>query len=267
VRLSSDRRFDEKESGILPRRTLHRACHPWPAGGVLSGQSLIRAAELRAVGTEYSRYVTSIQTFRDKYFAIPGDMTNATAFWGFAGSTNCTNSSGTATTSPGTCDGNGDGRLQTAAAASQTGEFTQFWRQLALTGLIEGTYTGNSGSGSTQHCALGTNCPRSKLGNAGWGAGYWLNTNTSDTYNFAYDYGNNLRFGTEFAISTPGGAALKPEEAWNIDTKLDDGRPGSGRIVPNWQNCTTAVDAANVDASYALTTSVAQCCLWFAKAY
>ena len=49
-------------------------------GGVLSGQSLIRAAELRSVTTEYSRYTTAISSFRDKYFALPGDMSNATSF-------------------------------------------------------------------------------------------------------------------------------------------------------------------------------------------
>lgn len=41
-------------------------------GGILAGQSLIRAAELRAVSTEYSRYITATQSFRDKYFAVPG---------------------------------------------------------------------------------------------------------------------------------------------------------------------------------------------------
>ena len=50
-------------------------------GGVLSGQSLIRAAELRAATQEYQRYYTATQTFRDKYFAIPGDFNNAQAFW------------------------------------------------------------------------------------------------------------------------------------------------------------------------------------------
>ena len=43
-------------------------------GGVLSGQSLIRAAELRAVSTEHSKFVTAMNSFRDKYFAAPGDM-------------------------------------------------------------------------------------------------------------------------------------------------------------------------------------------------
>ncbi|MBN9993879.1 prepilin-type N-terminal cleavage/methylation domain-containing protein, partial [Listeria monocytogenes] len=56
-------------------------------GGILAGQSLIRAAELRSVGEEYQKNRTAVATFRDKYFAIPGDMTNATSFWGLAGGT------------------------------------------------------------------------------------------------------------------------------------------------------------------------------------
>ena len=51
-------------------------------GGILTGQSLIRAAELRSVTTEFSQYQTAVMTFRDKYFAIPGDMKNARDFWG-----------------------------------------------------------------------------------------------------------------------------------------------------------------------------------------
>ncbi|MBY6117485.1 prepilin-type N-terminal cleavage/methylation domain-containing protein [Mameliella alba] len=52
-------------------------------GGVLTGQNLIRAAELRSVMTEFKTYQTAVMTFRDKYFALPRDMTNATDFfWG-----------------------------------------------------------------------------------------------------------------------------------------------------------------------------------------
>ena len=42
-------------------------------GGILAGQSLIRAAELRSISTDYSRYIAAVQAFRDKYFALPGD--------------------------------------------------------------------------------------------------------------------------------------------------------------------------------------------------
>ena len=51
-------------------------------GGILSGQSLIRAAQLRSVTADYTRFVTAVNTFRDKYFALPGDMTNAQSVWG-----------------------------------------------------------------------------------------------------------------------------------------------------------------------------------------
>lgn len=48
----------------------------------MAGQSLIRAAELRSVPTDAARYLTAINSFRDKYFALPGDMANAVKFWG-----------------------------------------------------------------------------------------------------------------------------------------------------------------------------------------
>jgi prepilin-type N-terminal cleavage/methylation domain-containing protein len=50
-------------------------------GGVLAGQSLIRAAQLRAVTAQVGQYAAASKTFRDKYFALPGDLPNATSFW------------------------------------------------------------------------------------------------------------------------------------------------------------------------------------------
>jgi prepilin-type N-terminal cleavage/methylation domain-containing protein len=49
-------------------------------GGILAGQSLIRAAELRSITTQFNQYVSATQSFRDKYMALPGDMPNATRF-------------------------------------------------------------------------------------------------------------------------------------------------------------------------------------------
>ena len=53
-------------------------------GGVLSGKSLIRASELRAVASEFSYYKIAIGNFKDKYSALPGDMRNAVTYWGAA---------------------------------------------------------------------------------------------------------------------------------------------------------------------------------------
>ncbi len=59
-------------------------------GGILAGKSLMRASELRAVSTEYQRYLTAAQSFRGKYFELPGDFSKAQSFWGIAHATAAT---------------------------------------------------------------------------------------------------------------------------------------------------------------------------------
>jgi prepilin-type N-terminal cleavage/methylation domain-containing protein len=162
-------------------------------GGILTGQSLIRASELRAVTTEYQRYIAAAHTFRDKYFAIPGDFNNATRFWG-KDNTNCSGDTGAAAT-PGTCNGNGDGNITDAAGAGLTGERFQFWKQLALAGLIEGTYSGLAGSGGTNHGVINSNSPPSKYSSGGWTAVYVASPFVGNTSFYTGEYLNHLRFG------------------------------------------------------------------------
>ena len=130
-------------------------------GGVLTGQSLIRAAELRAVSKEFQTYQTAAMSFRDKYFGLPGDITNATAFWG----QNTVCGGGAAT---GVCNGNGDGIVNDAGVANGTNEVLQFWTQLALAGMIEGSYTGIAGPTHGNDSTAGINVPRSKISSVGW---------------------------------------------------------------------------------------------------
>jgi prepilin-type N-terminal cleavage/methylation domain-containing protein len=59
------------------------------AGGVLAGQGLIRAAELRSITTDQQRFLIAIRAFRDQYRSLPGDMPNATLVWGGARSHSC----------------------------------------------------------------------------------------------------------------------------------------------------------------------------------
>jgi prepilin-type N-terminal cleavage/methylation domain-containing protein len=123
-------------------------------GGILAGQSLIRASELRAVTTEYQRYATATQTFRDKYFALPGDFRDATRFWQrMTNTADCITNSTAAVNAAGSCDGDADAFIEAAAAASQSGEMFHYWRQLALAGLVEGTYSGVAGGGGTNNAA------------------------------------------------------------------------------------------------------------------
>ena len=51
-----------------------------------------------------------------------------------------------------------------------------------------------------------------------------------------------LEFGSELGGSYTRGSIITPAEAYEIDSKLDDGKPGRGKVrvfTPNDINCTT----------------------------
>lgn len=249
-------------------------------GGILSGQSLIRAAELRAVVNEYQRNTSAINTFRDKYMAIPGDFKDATKFWG-KDTAACAAHTGTAAT-PGTCNGNGNGLIVGGGGGSQHGEMFQAWKQLALAGVIEGSYTGLSGSTGAYHTILGENAPQSKIANTGWSL-YSMGVSGGASIYFAMDYGNAITYGH---VHSNGGVIgyttspfMKAEEAWNIDTKIDDGKPAYGKLIATTifgplssiDPCVTANSGAmvntNYDMSYNVSSSISQCGFIFRHQY
>lgn len=230
-------------------------------GGILAGQSLIRAAELRSVSTEYNRYITATQTFRDKYFALPGDFTKATSFWGDDNAA-CPDGA-IANGTPGTCNGNGDGNFGNGGGNALPENF-RYWQHMALAGLIEGNYTGDLVSGNF---APGTNIPRSKLNDA-----VWTVLHRSAVQPIYAKSANFMLLSQAETSPTVWGRPLKPEEAWNIDTKMDDGRPGQGSVMGggDTQICITpnsvdfdAAGAANTNADYNLVVTSKECRMWF----
>ena len=216
-------------------------------GGVLTGQALIRAAELRSITTERDRYITAVHTFRDKYFALPGDMANAYRYWGPTCGTDTTDITNNAATNGCNGDGNGDLRLG--------GENFKAWMHLARAGLVEGSYDG------VNDTMTATNIPRSKFPQAAW----------------------NLQSDMADAAGTPTGAvvylaltgyeaeasgmrtlsALSNAEALNVDMKTDDGRANTGRVRGSTMgNCFDAgTDYYQLQATGANTLN--QCILTF----
>ena len=233
-------------------------------GGVLTGQSLIRAAELRSVTTQFNNYVTAANTFRDKYFAIPGDMTNATSFWGTAHATpaTCVTTVGTGTQ---TCNGNGDGQIFPSTGSHET---YRFWQHLVNAGLIEGNYTGVQGGGMWYSTTA--NSPAGKISGTLWFAHYWAPQSSGSSV-FDGIYNNFLLFGAAVVGDYPYGGALKPEEAWNIDTKTDDGKPATGRLVVNTNGnfaaCTDASASSTLTANYLLSATGKTCALMFRQLF
>lgn len=230
-------------------------------GGILAGQSLIRAAELRAVVTERDRYTTAFQSFRDKYFALAGDMSNAYSFWGVA--SGCTNAAVSTAPSPGEtgCNGNGDGRIY-----NSFGEGVRAWWMLQQAGLIEG----NFGAGVLAIANRpGTEVPRGRMSNSGWSIQTSVFTNAPMGWG---SYGTDatwLMFGSLSAGNPTINIILKPEEAWNVDTKTDDGKPGSGKTLGgdayigsgNFAN--RCVDARSATGNYDLANTGITCTMAF----
>src|SRR3982751_5469946 len=102
-------------------------------GGVLVGQDLIKAAEIRATISQIEKYNASVNTFRTKYNGMPGDLTadNAAAF-GFVPRT------GTAGR------GDGNGLIDTSTGTGQVfgQEPALFWNDLSVANLVDGNFTG-----------------------------------------------------------------------------------------------------------------------------
>lgn len=235
-------------------------------GGILAGQSLVRAAELRSVTTDFNKYLTGMNAFRDRYVALPGDMPNATNFWGAQDGgdgigTDCT---ATASTSSLTCNGDANAQIGDGAALY---ERFRFWQHLAIAGLIEGTYTGVTGGGSAFDAIIGTNVPRSRMNNAGFSMFAKGTVLAGDANYFAGQLGNIFTFGAKRTNDITVAPIITPEAAWNIDGKLDDGMPGTG-VVQSYKNTSTVVPGcATTDnsstATYALSTSTAICSIVF----
>lgn len=230
-------------------------------GGILGGQALIRAAELRSVATELDRYRAASFAFRDKYFSLPGDMTNATEFWGNASTGavggECTTPESASGTGSQTCNGNGNGQIARGGPnmGHNNSELFRYWQHLSNAGLIEGQYSGVSsdtpaGSSPWRVAVPGDNVPRLRFGNGGIslyahaasangvGPVFWSGGDSNTIRNYAH-------LGTPRPGDLTWGVLFKSEELWNIDTKLDDGRPGTGIFRANSVNsCVTTGDVA-----------------------
>nr|VFJ89516.1 MAG: prepilin-type N-terminal cleavage/methylation domain-containing protein [Candidatus Kentron sp. LFY] len=98
-------------------------------GGILKGQSLIDNARARSLAEKATSAQTAYYGFFDRYRAIPGDMTAASA----TAALGVTVSSG----------GNSNGRLDNPSDAPW-GEANALWEQLSKAGFIAGNYVGGS---------------------------------------------------------------------------------------------------------------------------
>ena len=218
-------------------------------GGALVGQSLVRQSAVLNVTVEINKITAAYRQFHTQYNGLPGDLRNASNY--FAGAVN----------------GNGNNRIGQYPGGEPT-EVFQAPFQLARAGMLDGQYTG---TGVTNRQMLpGVNMPVSKLGeDIGYTLVYW--GGWTDAYDFtplgsageASVRGHALLFGySDQGQYETYGRAIRASEASLIDSKADDGKPGTGNytvVGAGWATeCVTGV--ASATAAYKLSSKEKRAC-------
>lgn len=219
-------------------------------GGVLVGIDLVRAAEVRAQISQIEKYNQAVNTFRGKYGYIPGDLQlNVASQFGFI-TTACTGTFAFR-------DGNGflDGQIRPNIYDQTIGEVQLFWADLSMAGLISETIPNG---GVTVTCnyigvdlvstQMSEYFPAAKIGRSNMLAVY-----EADGSNWFSLSEMNAEIGATLDTT----ANIPVIEAYNIDTKIDDGIPATGNVQATYlHNSQTSIsNAPNTTTSGGNSTS------------
>ena len=241
-------------------------------GGTMQGMVLIKQSELNRVGTDLSDIQHAVQLFQDKYGYLPGDMPNATQFWGRADggadvTQNCANPDTDINPNDpmATCNGNGDNQLAIGTDnVNRNTEAYRLWQHLSNAGMFPGKYTGIGGAigGTNWRIARPGDVPSSPLRDGA----YWMEHSQLSAWCGANGWtaftDTRSKLYTGIGRFTTGGwpwdRILSPEESRIIDTKMDDGRPGLGNMVVTC--AADCADSQDADTANYLTTEEADKC-------
>lgn len=238
-------------------------------GGVLKGQELIENAKTTAVIAEMKGFQAALNTFRDTYGGLPGDLANAaTRLSGCnaGNANNCVGGNGNSLIVVNETFGSAVGNLNPIWASDVRGgtETFQAWKHLALADLITGVdptlAIGQEASGATHPASslrggynLYYDATVALVGGVVNGSGHLLRLTTQ---------GITGPIGTNAAGQ--GVAPATPQQAANIDRKMDDGIANTGSIMASHGNPGAALGCWNgADGAYFEQTDQKSCTPFF----
>lgn len=221
---------------------------------VLKGAELIQNAKVASTISQTRMYSAATLTFYDNYNALPGDIANATTLLPRCNGSNfCGN--GTGDGKVGSTDYEAYSADQSNTDASPQVETAYFWKHLALADLIDGV----SPSASIFLPEWGVAFPYNSLSGGGF------TVFTSHPQSGFIDQGKGLALRLQYlpyGNPTDWQPALSSVLSHKIDTKIDDGKPNTGRVQAeyNRSGCDTSDDQM---ADYQVTNSDGKCMLLF----
>lgn len=169
---------------------------------MLSGQKVTQQARDKRIWADIEKYLAAYATFELMHNSVPGDTEDAYMLWGEMQDIGCIDESVLFT--PNGCNGNGDSEI------SPMNEEFRAWQHLALSNLIDYNFTGAKDKNSIFKTSI--NVPQGAYPNSM----YRL---------LSYQGTNGVLFET-----TDQTAGFPIEIILNLEDKLDDGNPETGKI-------------------------------------
>ena len=219
--------------------------------GILKGQELIENSRTTATIQQIKSYEAAVNTFRDSYNALPGDIRlPQTRVPGCTAGVGCNNLG----------DGNGTIGATANVGAAQavlTDERAQFWLHLALANLVTGIVPDYA---TDPNPAWATTLPAGRIA-GGFLVGFENGAAAVGAANVGAANGHyvTLQASPAVAATTPNtGTALTSDRAAQIDRKLDDGQPGTGDVIA--MGTTGCYSAAGPTGTYSAATGNSRVC-------
>ena len=231
-------------------------------GGILKGQELIANARLASAVSKIKAIDASINTFKDSYSGLPGDINRIGALPNCATTTKC----GTA--------GDGNSRIGTVApgaAQAATSENIVAWAQLSATDMMGGVRNG----ATADNIIPGETVPQAEIPgqlyiaySAGGAALADSVAPVASVRAGHYLHLNNAVAAAGAATTTAAAAGTRiitANQASRIDQKLDDGHPNVGSVLSQGSgaggntDCTTGGAVITSAAFYNTSVDAANC--------
>lgn len=226
-------------------------------GGVLVTSSMVRASQTQSIISDVQRFTAATSRFSASHMgSIPGDMEDGDQNW------------------PGAFNGNENGFIDNAVATPNApSEPFAFWRHLQLSEQLDIGVTGTNGAGAGIDLQPGLNVPAGKLSGSAWFVGFDAHLVLGDTRMYNITPETNFFLFTRATTGTAIGAPiLTPSEAFNVDIKLDDSFPGTGKVIGlDRETCSETISgipsSTNFATQYRANGETAQCSLVFLSAF
>jgi len=177
-------------------------------GGILKGQEMITQAKIKNIVNDFNGITAAINSYQDRYKALPGDDVNAATRWStqgaIAGDGNGQLCTGTCASPPDA----GNRYMDTVNDTANAKEVNLFWWHLRLSGFVGGSTTAGAGSAAS-------------------------NPNNAANGLMGVQTGGPTGFFTSNMICS---SNLQDKIAIAVDTQMDDGTANSGQVRANKQD-------------------------------